>query len=202
MPRSPEQSPPGHPFHSTGQPSPDGSGHGSLGDRTKRQLRRIAEAYGGGQPLRGYLNTLTGYAAVVATLAGAAAVTGRRAPDRPQAGDLLLVTVATHKLSRLLAKESVTSPLRAPVTRYRGAAGSSEVNEEPRLGGGAHAAAELLSCPFCLGVWVATGFSAGLVFAPRLTRLVASGLTAVAGSDFLQLAYDAAKRASGNSGPH
>jgi hypothetical protein len=85
------------------------------------------------------------------------------------------------------------------VTRFQGAAGSSEVNEEPRPGKG-HAAAELISCPFCVAVWVATAFSGGLVFAPRLTRLVATGFTAIAGSDFLQLAYDAAKRASGNAG--
>jgi ABC-type dipeptide/oligopeptide/nickel transport system permease component len=37
--------------------------------------------------------------------------------------------------------------------------------------------------------WIATGFAFGLIFAPRATRLVASTMTAVAGSDFLQLAY-------------
>ena len=168
----------------------------------RQQLDRIAEGYGGGQPLRGYLTTLTVYGGVVAGLAGLAAVSGRRAPQRPGAGDVVLLCVATHKLSRLLAKEAVTSPLRAPVTRFDGAAGSSEVNEVPRAGGARHAAAELVSCPFCLAVWVATAFCAGLVFAPRLTRLVATGLTAVAGSDFLQLAYDAAKRATGNAGVH
>jgi hypothetical protein len=162
------------------------------------RLHRVSEAYGGGQPLRGYLTTLTVYGGVVAVLTAAAAATGRRGPDQPLLGDTLLVTVATHKLSRLLAKDAVTSPLRAPVTRFRGAAGGSEVNEEPRLAGSGHAAAELVSCPFCLGVWVATALSAGLVFAPRLTRVVAGGLTAIAGSDFLQLAYDAAKRVSGN----
>jgi hypothetical protein len=34
------------------------------------------------------------------------------------------------------------------------------------------------------------------VFAPRATRYAAATLTAVAGSDFLQFAYDAAKKAS------
>jgi hypothetical protein len=174
----------------------------SLRESAHRQMHGIGEAYGGGQPLRGYLTTLTVYGGVVGALAGLAAATGRRGPAQPPVGDVLLISVATHKLSRLLAKEAVTSPLRAPVTRFRGAAGSSEVNEEPRSEGPAHVAAELVSCPFCLGVWVATGLCAGLVFAPQLTRLVASGLTAVAGSDFLQLAYDAAKRASGNAGPH
>jgi hypothetical protein len=40
---------------------------------------------------------------------------------------------------------------------------------------------------------VSTVLTAGLVLAPRLTRLVAAGLTAVAISDFLQLGYAAAK---------
>jgi hypothetical protein len=35
------------------------------------------------------------------------------------------------------------------------------------------------------------------MLAPRATRLVATGLTAVAGADFLQLAYYVAKKASG-----
>jgi hypothetical protein len=168
----------------------------------RHRLHRVSENYGGGQPLRGYLTTLTVYGSVVTGLAGAARLAGRQGPRRPEPADVVLLSVATHKLSRLLAKEAVTSPLRAPVTRFRGAAGSSEVNEEPRLGGPGHAAAELMSCPFCLGVWVATGLCAGLVFAPRLTRLVAAGLTMVAASDFLQLAYDAAKRSSGNAGSH
>jgi hypothetical protein len=164
------------------------------------RLRQVAANYGDGQPLRGYVTTLTVYSGVVAALAGAAVATRRRVPEQPLMNDVLLISVATHKLSRMLAKDAVTSPLRAPVTRFQGAAGSSEVNEEPRLDGKGHAAAELISCPFCLGVWVATALSGGLVFAPRLTRLVATGLTAIAGSDFLQLAYDAAKRASGNTG--
>jgi hypothetical protein len=168
----------------------------------RRRLDIIGKDYGGGQPLHGYITTLTVYASVVAGLTGLAAATGRRGPSRPAPADVVLISVATHKLSRLLAKEAVTSPLRAAMTRFEGAAGSSEVNEVPRATGSRHAAAELISCPFCLGVWVATGFCAGLVFAPRLTRLVATGLTAVAGSDFLQLAYDAAKDATGNAGRH
>jgi hypothetical protein len=166
----------------------------------RERLADIGDSYGRGQPLRGYLTTLTVYGAVVSGLVGVAAATGRRAPHRLTPADVVLMTLATHKLSRLLAKESVTSPLRAPVTQFTGAAGGSEVNEVPRSDGARHVAAELISCPFCVDVWVASGFSAGMVFTPRLTRLVAAGLSAVAGSDFLQLAYDAAKKASGNAG--
>jgi len=44
-----------------------------------------------------------------------------------------------------------------------------------------------------LALWVATGLTAGMVFAPRLTRLVTTMLTAVATSDTLQIGYDAAR---------
>jgi hypothetical protein len=43
---------------------------------------------------------------------------------------------------------------------------------------------------------VATGLTGGLVLAPRLTRLAAVTLTATAVSDFLQMAYDIAKKAA------
>jgi hypothetical protein len=45
-------------------------------------------------------------------------------------------------------------------------------------------------------VWVATGLTSGLVFAPRLTRLAATVFTATAASDFLQMAYTLAKEAA------
>jgi hypothetical protein len=54
----------------------------------------------------------------------------------------------------VLAKNSVTSPLRAPFTRYQGPAGPSKLAEEARGKGVRHAIGELLVCPFCLTQWV------------------------------------------------
>ncbi len=144
----------------------------------------------------GYLLVMGVYGGVVGSLTALARLLGRRPPERISPGDVVLLSVATHKLSRLLAKDAVTTPLRAPFTRFEGAAGEAEINESPRTDGQVrHAVGELVTCPFCLAVWVATGLTAGLVFAPRLTRLVAVGATAIAGADCLHLAYDAAKRA-------
>ncbi|HEU5107225.1 MAG TPA: DUF1360 domain-containing protein, partial [Micromonosporaceae bacterium] len=136
--------------------------------------------------------------AMVAGLVGAVRASRSPLPERPSAGDVLLLSVATHKLSRMLAKDAVTSPLRAPFTRYREPGGHAEVNEDVQPGHGStgHAVGELLSCPFCLAMWIATAFAGGLVLAPRATRLVATSLTAVAASDFLQLAYGMAKKAA------
>jgi hypothetical protein len=94
----------------------------------------------------------------------------------------------------------VTSPIRAPFTQFEEPEGAGQVNEKVTSHGAAHAAGELVGCPFCLSVWIASALGTGLVFAPRATRLVAGVFTAVAGADVLQLGYDAAKKASGNVG--
>jgi hypothetical protein len=166
-------------------------------ERVRARLRRTRASYAPHEhrPLEGYSASMSAYAVMVAGLAAAIRRSGRPLPERPAAADVLLISVATHKLSRILAKDAVTSPLRAPFTRYQEPAGHAEVLEEVRddRGAGRHALGELLSCPFCLGLWIATGLAGGLVLAPRVTRLVAATFTAVAASDFLQLAYGAAK---------
>jgi hypothetical protein len=166
----------------------------------KDRMARLRWAYAPHEhrPLGGYLVAMATYAGVTATLAGLVRATGRPVPERPSTADVVLLSIATHKLSRLLSKEAITSPLRAPFTRYDKPIGSGEVMEQVRDQGSSakHAIGELLSCPFCLAVWVATGLTGGLVLAPRLTRLVATALTAVAASDFLQMGYAVAQQAA------
>ncbi|MEU8262383.1 DUF1360 domain-containing protein [Micromonospora sp. NPDC048999] len=170
------------------------------GSGLKQRVARLRQAYAPHEhrPLEGYLKAMGTYVTVTASLVGLVKATGRPVPERPAPGDVVLLGVATHKLSRLLAKDAITSPLRAPFTRYDRPIGSGEVMEQVRDEGSPtrHTLGELLSCPFCLAVWVATGLTGGLVLAPRLTRLVATALTAVAASDFLQMGYAAAQRAA------
>lgn len=161
--------------------------------------RREADAYRGDQPrpLGGYLAVLFIYSAVVSVATLVAVATGRRLPTRWPVQDLVTVTLGTHKLSRTLTKDAVTSPLRAPFTRFAGSGGPAEVMEQVRNESQLrHSLGELLTCPFCLDMWVATGFAIGLVFAPRVTRLVAGVFTALAGADFLQLAYARAQQSA------
>jgi hypothetical protein len=162
-------------------------------------LRDVEDPPGEQRPLAGYAALLATYGGGLAAVAALVRLTGRELPDRIDLHDLGTIAVATHKISRLLTKDAVTSPLRAPLTSFEGPAGSGEVNEKVRHRGGfRHAAGEMLTCPFCTAVWTATGLTAGMVIAPRLTRLVAAGATAVAGADFLHLAYDIVKqRAAG-----
>lgn len=147
------------------------------------------------RPLGGYVGALGVFVTAVSGLTAAARRTGRTGPERVAPWDVVLLGVATHKAARLLAKDAVTSPLRAPFVRYEGTSGDAEVAEEVRHHGGAqHAVGEMITCPFCLAPWVATSFVAGSVFLPRFTRLVATTVAGVAVSDFLQLGYAAAQQ--------
>lgn len=154
--------------------------------------KREADAYRGDnpRPLGGYVMVLLVYVGLVAAVTAAAASTGRRLPEGWKTADLLTLTLGTHKLSRTLAKDAVTSPLRVPFARYVGSGGPAELMEETRNSSALrHSLGELLTCPFCLDMWVVATFTAGLVLAPRSTRLVAGTFSALAGADFLQLAY-------------
>lgn len=168
------------------------------------RLSRLRRAYAPHEhrPLDGYLVAMGAFGVLAGSLAVAAKLTGRSVPQRPANADVVLISIATHKLSRLLTKDAVTSPLRAPFTRYTEPGGAGEVNEEVRDDGSPvrHALGELVTCPFCLAVWVAAGLTGGLVLAPRLTRLAATALTATAASDFLQMAYSIVKEAAEHTG--
>jgi hypothetical protein len=162
-------------------------------ERVGAWAHRQADTYrsnGEDRPLGGYLVALGVYAAGVAGMTVAARALGFTAPDRVTPFDLALVGLATHKTSRILSKDAVTSPLRAPFTVYDEPSGDAELAEHPRKGSRTqHAVGELVTCPFCLAQWVATGFASGLVFAPRPTRLAALVMSGTAVSDFMQLAY-------------
>jgi hypothetical protein len=144
------------------------------------------------RPLVAYAQLVGLYNLAFALFLAAANRSRRPLPQRVAWGDILLLGVATFKLSRLVAKDLVLSPLRAPFTTFEEMAGEGEVKESPRGRGMQRALGELLTCPFCLATWVAAFLAYGLALAPPLTRFVAGILTAQSVSDFLQLSYGAA----------
>jgi hypothetical protein len=160
----------------------------SIRDRIAEGLD-VSDAYAGDDapPLAPYATL----AAVFNT--GLAALLWRtdRVP-KLSAGDVVMMTVATHKLSRTITKDKVTAFVRAPFTKLEGPAGHGELDEKPRGEGARRAVGELLTCPYCIAMWVGGGFLAGMALSPRRTRAVAALFTTVAGADALHLAYRAA----------
>ena len=88
----------------------------------------------------------------------------------------------------------MTTFARAPFTEFQEGAGRGEVDEAPRGGSMRRAVGELLTCPYCLAVWIASGFAGGLVVAPRATRVAIAALDMVALADVLQMIDRAAAR--------
>ena len=110
--------------------------------------------------------------------------------------DLLLLGLATQKASRVLTRAKVTQPLRAPFTEVEGSAGAGEIEARPRGRGLRRGIGQLLTCPFCIGMWVASGFVYGFAFNARMTRMVASIFAVSSVADFAQHGYVKAKEST------
>jgi hypothetical protein len=152
----------------------------------------VFEGYDGGEePLPSYAALAGLFNLILAVFLLIARKTGRQIPERIEVRDIALLGVATHKLSMLLAQDAVTSPLRAPFTELQEKQSPKNVDEKPRGTGLRRSLGELVTCKFCVGQWVASFFTYGLVFAPAVTRLVASIFAIVALSDHLHQTYKA-----------
>ena len=160
-------------------------------------VTRNEKSYGNeNAPLRGY----AGLIVLFSVVAGGFLFSQKRSlPDRIRVSDILLLGLATQKVSRVVTKSRVTSVMRAPFTKYEGSAGSGEVEERPRGRGLRRAIGELISCPFCMGTWMACAGMAGLVSRPRLTRTLASIFAVSSVADFAQQIYCRVKEADDQS---
>lgn len=121
-------------------------------------------------------------AAFGAVLGGFLLLARRRLPDRIGLVDIVGTGLASYKVGRLVAKDEVTTWVRAPVTEDPDAT-------QPKRQGVERAIGELVTCPYCVGVWVASGLSYGLVLFPRQTRLVNAIFGAQAIADFLNAGF-------------
>jgi hypothetical protein len=104
--------------------------------------------------------------------------------------DLILAGLATHKLSRIITKDAVTSFFRAPFTRYEEPLGYGELNESPRKEGFSGVVGEILNCNYCMSVWVGMGIFWGLGRYPRQTRFLNQLFSSITISDFLHVLYE------------
>jgi hypothetical protein len=138
------------------------------------------------------------YAALSATfmsvLGGFLLVAQRRLPERVGFGDVVRIGLASYKIGRLIAKEEVASFVRAPLTQ-------DEETTQPKPEGFQRVFGELVTCPYCIGLWVASGLSYSLVLFPRQTRLVTTIFGAQAVADFLNAGFVRLRDAQPGSDP-
>jgi hypothetical protein len=156
---------------------------------------RVEQGYQGGEemPIAAYAVFVGTYLTTAASFLYAFRRSGKTIPEL-RWKDIILLGIASHKLSRLITKDWVTSPLRAPFTRYQGSTGAGEVSEKSRGQGLQKAMGDLLTCPFCTGAWVSLGLGSSYIAAPELTRAVASIYAIETTSDIMQLTYDVSKK--------
>ncbi len=164
-----------------------------VSDKVQDKVQKeVFEGYGGEeQRLYSYATLIGLFNLIFAVFLLLVKGTGRALPERVDAKDLVLLGVATHKLSLIGAQDAVTSPLRAPFTELQEKESPKSLDEKPRGKGLRRSVGELLTCQFCLGMWVASFFTYGLVLAPRVTRLIATVFTVVTISDHLHQTYKA-----------
>jgi Protein of unknown function (DUF1360) len=111
------------------------------------------------------------YAAIAGAFFGGLATVAalsRRSPTGT-ALEFAALAAATFKASRSLSRERVGSFVRQPFVE-----GDAEIGEEEQPAGSGlqRAIGELVTCPRCLGTWIAAGLASAQVVTPRFGRLL------------------------------
>jgi hypothetical protein len=141
------------------------------------------------QPPYAAYATITGIFAGGLGVAGTLAWAFRRNPACQTPLDLVVLSAATFKGARTLARDEVTSFLRDPFVRGRAHTGEDE--EPVETGDWEQAIGELVTCSRCAGTWVAAGLASTQILAPRFGRLLTWSLAAAGINDFLQAGFSA-----------
>jgi hypothetical protein len=138
-------------------------------------------------PYRAYATIMGAFAGGLAVAGGLARIFDRN-PACQTPLDLVVLSAASFKAARTLARDEVTSFIREPFVR--GDAHSGE-DEEPVEGGMQQAIGELVTCSRCIGTWAAAGLAVTQILAPRFGRLMTWSLAAAGANDFLQAGFAA-----------
>jgi Protein of unknown function (DUF1360) len=135
------------------------------------------------------------YAAIMGVFAGGLGIAGLvsrtvgRDPQCQTTLDLAVLSAATFKASRTLARDEVTSFLRTPFVE--GEAHGGEDEEPVQTGGFEQAIGELVTCTRCVGTWAAAGLAVTQILAPRFGRMLTWSLASAGINDFLQAGFAA-----------
>jgi hypothetical protein len=134
------------------------------------------------------------YAAIMGVFVGGLGVAGLAArvfdrnPACQSALDFVVLSAASFKAARTLARDEVTSFLRDPFVEGE----AHEGGEDPvESGDFRQAVGELVTCSRCGGTWAAAFLASSQILAPRFGRLLTWSLAAAGANDFLQAGFAA-----------
>jgi hypothetical protein len=123
-------------------------------------------------PHSAYALIIASYLTFFSLVAALAGRKRRLSAEFPPGRDLLIIGLATFRLSRLVAHDRVTSVLRLPfVEEGKGEEQIEGTKEQPKGRGLQLAVGQLLNCSWCASIWAGT-FNVGVyTLFPRLGRL-------------------------------
>jgi len=121
-------------------------------------------------------------------LAGVAARLLDRNPACQTPLDFVVLSVASFKAARTLARDEVTSFLREPFVKGEAHEGGEDPVESGDL---RQAIGELLTCSRCGGTWAAAALATSQILSPRFGRLLTWSLAAAGMNDWLQAGFAA-----------
>jgi Protein of unknown function (DUF1360) len=145
----------------------------------------VAEQRSSSQPYEAYA-AITGVFLGGLGLAGLAARAFDRNPTCQSPLDLVVLSAATFKAARTIARDEVTSFLREPFVKGEAHDGA----ENPiQSGDYRQAIGELVTCSRCGGTWAAAFLASTQILAPRFGRLLTWSLAAAGVNDWLQAGF-------------
>ena len=134
------------------------------------------------------------YAVIMGTFAAGLAGAGLlaealgRDPEEHRPIDLIVLGIATFKAAQTISHDEVASFLRDPFVVGEAHEGGEDAVETGDL---RQAIGELVTCPRCIGTWVAAGLTCTQVVAPRFGRVLTWSLAAAGANDYLSAGFAA-----------
>lgn len=105
--------------------------------------------------------------------------------------DLALLALATFRLGRMIAYDLVMEPLRSPFAQTVPDGSGAGDTVEPRGRGARRVLGELLSCPICVGTWVAALLVYALYLFPGPARVFLTFMGVVGAAEVLNSLVEA-----------
>jgi hypothetical protein len=99
--------------------------------------------------------------------------------------DIAKLGFATYRLGRMIAYDRVFEVYRSPFTETVPDGSGAGLTVEPKGEGAQRAIGELISCPICVGTWVAAGMVFGLKFVPGPARTFLDIMSSVGVAELL-----------------